>query len=36
MLRLRTVVLLWIGRKLWKVARPRLERRLRKWRGAKP
>jgi hypothetical protein len=36
MFRLRTVVLLWIGRKLWSVARPALQRRLRDRRSAKP
>jgi len=30
MFRLRTVVLLWIARKLWSVLRPAAERRLRK------
>jgi len=29
MLRLRTVVLLWLGRRLWLLIRPALERRLR-------
>jgi hypothetical protein len=29
MLRLRTLVLLWIGRKLWSVVRPAVVRRLR-------
>jgi len=30
MFRLRNLVLLWLGRKLWTAARPALERRLRK------
>jgi hypothetical protein len=30
MFRLRTLVLLWVGRKIWSVARPALERRLRR------
>jgi hypothetical protein len=30
MFRLRTLVLLWIGRKLWSLVRPAAERRLRK------
>jgi len=29
MFRLRTIVLLWIGRKLWKYAWPAVQRRLR-------
>ena len=30
MFRLRTIVLLWLGRKLWMLLRPTVERRLRK------
>jgi hypothetical protein len=30
MFRLRTIVLLWLGRKLWMLIRPTVERRLRK------
>jgi len=30
MFRLRTLVLLWLGRKIWSVARPALGRRLRR------
>jgi hypothetical protein len=30
MFRLRNLVLLWLGRKLWSVVRPAAERRLRK------
>jgi hypothetical protein len=30
MFRLRNLVLLWIGRKLWAAARPAVQRRLRK------
>jgi hypothetical protein len=30
MFRLRNLALLWIGRKVWSVARPRVQRRLRR------
>ena len=30
MFRLRTIVLLWLGRRLWTLVRPAVERRLRK------
>jgi hypothetical protein len=35
MLRLRTVVLLWVARRLWLLIRPALERRLRTHRVGK-
>ncbi len=36
MFRLRNVVLLWVGRKLWSAARPAVQRRLRKRGSTSP
>jgi hypothetical protein len=36
MFRLRNLVLLWLGRKVWAMARPKLERRLRSRRSSTP